>query len=173
MKNKRCNACGKYKKIDEFYRDRSCNDGHSYTCKKCQDGRTKSSPNRRIIIKEYRKRYYRKPEHRPLIWIQQNKSRDIRSGIEFSLTLNDVKKMFDNGCKYCGETDIFLMTIDRIDNKGGHAVDNTVSCCTRCQFIRRDMPMVAFEYLVPFIRKAKLLGLFGDWTGKPQQPMQV
>lgn len=55
------------------------------------------------------------------------------------------------------------MTVDRIDNNLAHTKSNVKPACVRCNHIRGSMPYQAWIYLVPIVRQAYELGLFGDW----------
>lgn len=56
------------------------------------------------------------------------------------------------------------MTLDRKDNALGHTPGNVVPACTRCNYVRRDMPEKAWLMLAPAMRVAREAGAFGDWT---------
>ncbi len=90
-----------------------------------------------------------------------------RLQIVLELTREDVKTMIDNPCHYCGEEDREKMGIDRVENHIGYTRKNSVPCCIRCNAMKRDMPIRAWNILVPKIREAKELGLFGTWTPHP------
>lgn len=70
------------------------------------------------------------------------------------------------GCTYCGDTSI-RMTLDRLDNDRAHTQDNVVPACIRCNYIRGSMPHAAWALLVPSVKEARELGLFGEWRSKP------
>jgi hypothetical protein len=69
-------------------------------------------------------------------------------------------------CTYCLGNEI-RMTLDRVDNEKGHTRDNVQTACIRCNYLRRDMPYEAWLHLVPSIREAFSLGLFGTWHSVP------
>jgi hypothetical protein len=85
---------------------------------------------------------------------------------ENDLTVAFVEKLLaeSDGCLYCGETKL-RMTADRIDNDLGHLQSNVNPSCIRCNVIRGKMPYVAWMLIVPAVREARILGLFGDWDG--------
>lgn len=45
-------------------------------------------------------------------------------------------------------------------------MNNVNVSCIRCNLIRRDMPIQAWEKICPAIRKAREDNLFGTWTGR-------
>lgn len=89
---------------------------------------------------------------------------DRRRGLKCDLTLEWVENAIKNGCFYCGETAV-RMSLDRIDNDLGHTTDNVQPACARCNFLRGTMPYEAWVHLIPSIREAREMGLFGDWSG--------
>jgi hypothetical protein len=77
-----------------------------------------------------------------------------------------VESLLMAGCLYCGATDI-KMTVDRIDNSLAHIKANVNPACIRCNLIRGSMPYKAWVHLVPSVREATQLGLFGEWRSRP------
>lgn len=70
-------------------------------------------------------------------------------GVEWALSDEDTKKLFNGNCFYCGsvpsnnyKTTYYNMKysgIDRIDNTLGYTVSNTVSCCKICNHAKHTM----------------------------------
>ena len=57
-----------------------------------------------------------------------------------------------NRCYYCGS--VVDLGLDRIDNSKAHTKDNTVVCCTICNYVRKDIFTVEeMKEIGPFIRK--------------------
>ena len=168
---KKCKKCEETKAINKFYWSRGKSGNikdkiyHSKICKKCQHKRARNSPNRQKTTNEYRKRYCRDPKNKGKIILRRFIKSDMKKGWHCNLDIEFVESLLDMGCKYCGEQSRIKLTLDRIDNGNGHIKNNVVCSCIRCNFIRRDMPYVAFECLAPHIKKIKELGLFGDWGG--------
>jgi hypothetical protein len=75
---------------------------------------------------------------------------------------HQVKTLVSQPCCYCESAE--KMSIDRKDSSIGHIVENCVPCCLRCNFIKRDIPYEAWLVIVPAIKEAVKLGLFGNWT---------
>jgi hypothetical protein len=99
-------------------------------------------------------------------WIYQDaRQSDQRNGRQFDLTREGIAELIRLGCSYCGEKNL-RMTLDRIDNSIGHVQSNVVAACIRCNYARRNMPHAAWLCLLPGLRKARRLNLFGDWTGR-------
>lgn len=99
-------------------------------------------------------------------WIWEDaRGGDAKRGWKNDLTTDFVAGLIAAGCRYCGETEL-RMTLDRIDNSIGHVRSNVVPSCIRCNYLRRDMPYPAWLEMVETVRKIRLAGLFGTWTGR-------
>ena len=85
--------------------------------------------------------------------------------VEFSLNREQYRKLIDGECFYCGksktETRSFKKSriedsnvhfgksykcvgIDRIDSSKGYTTDNSISCCTKCNRMKLDLPQKEF-----------------------------
>lgn len=104
------------------------------------------------------------PSWRPYWIFSDSKKKDRARDHSFDLDIPFVRDLINNGCLYCGETEL-QMTLDRKDNTKGHTRENVVPACVRCNFMRRDMPWAAWISLVAAVRLARQDGLFGDWLG--------
>ncbi len=95
-----------------------------------------------------------------------------KRGLEWALTEERFDKLVHFPCHYCGRTytgcasgavrfsdqghilskhngDFLYNGIDRLDNKVGYTVENTVSCCKICNRAKKDMPPDKFvQYLL-------------------------
>lgn len=79
-----------------------------------------------------------------------------RRGIEWGLSVDETLKLFNLNCYYCGKQPSntysgikravpFLYNgIDRLDSKKGYFLDNCVSCCSRCNYIKSDIHVDEF-----------------------------
>jgi hypothetical protein len=86
---------------------------------------------------------------------QYKKSAQVRN-LSFELSLNVFIKLTSSDCFYCGvkpskfsrkssEIGIYIYNgIDRIDNKNGYELDNCVSCCESCNFLKKDLTFEDF-----------------------------
>jgi hypothetical protein len=54
--------------------------------------------------------------------------------------------------------------LDRLDSDFGHTKNNVVPCCSRCNYLKRDMPFSAWIYFVPAIKLANQSNSFGNWS---------
>lgn len=76
--------------------------------------------------------------------------------IEFLLTLDQAKSIFESKCYYCGTSPqkkkheyrsgeyIYANGIDRVRNSDGYSGDNCVPCCTRCNKAKGTLSMEEF-----------------------------
>jgi hypothetical protein len=98
-------------------------------------------------------------------WILvDSKKSDRKKGLEFGLDLAFIEEQIQRPCSYCGDTKS-KMSLDRIDNAIGHTKVNVVPACTRCNYVRRDMPYEAWLVVAPAMKQAREAGLFSGWLG--------
>jgi hypothetical protein len=73
--------------------------------------------------------------------IYDYKKRIKIKNINVQISDNDFKKLFEDICYICGKkaNDIYLNGIDRFDNKKGYTVENCRSCCSTCNYMKKDM----------------------------------
>lgn len=77
--------------------------------------------------------------------INRYKKYDRDNGYETNITTDQLVKLWDDGCCYCGETDWHKLGADRIDNNKGHTIDNVVCACKKCNIERRNFPFPLFH----------------------------
>ena len=91
---------------------------------------------------------------------------DRRYKRQNDLTIDFIITELNKGCSYCKASPSELrMTLDRIDNNIGHTMNNVKPACIRCNYMRRDMPFIAWLAIVPVLESVRLAGLFHNWTG--------
>ena len=83
-----------------------------------------------------------------------------RRNNEFDLSKEDVEKLVQRPCYYCGiqpkqicgkgKGSIIYNGIDRVDNDKGYLKDNVVTCCKHCNYAKQTMPP---ERFYGFVRK--------------------
>lgn len=161
-----CRRCRESKENSDFYGKRS----KSAVCRACY--KAKKAPQERLhkATVEWktrinnRERHRRQdPNYRALYLCKDARKSDRKFGRTNSLTMEFVVEALQQPCTYCGETQL-KMTLDRKDNQLGHTEHNCVPCCVRCNYMRRDMPYVAWLGLVVSVREVREAGLFGAWT---------
>ena len=174
---KQCSACGKQKSLKDFYYSKIPKDtSKQATCKKCinkiQVQRRKKDPGYRASQKKYELVYANRKKQKRIkgldtarFILSDSKSADRKVGFLNDLTREFIEKKIKDGCFYCGEIKL-RMTLDRIDNSKGHTKANVIPACIRCNYTRRDMPFKAWCYISAGIKKARIKGLFGRWTGR-------
>lgn len=163
-----CSKCGKTKSIEEFRVSRKDGAGRNSACKSCANKwyRSKESKLRRHKNKAAKKKQERKLDsYRDKYILKDTRKTDRAKNRENNLTRPFILELIQRGCFYCGEINIRIMTLDRIDNSRGHTMDNVNPCCARCNIVRNNMPYEAWLFIIPTIRLAREKGLFGNWVG--------
>lgn len=88
-------------------------------------------------------------------------------GLEFSLNKVEFKDIVTQDCHYCGENPTYTESkeilacngnikvngIDRIDNSQGYTADNTLPCCSSCNFLKGTLGYEEFTNLCKKISK--------------------
>jgi hypothetical protein len=65
--------------------------------------------------------------------------------IEFKLTEDEQIKMFEQKCYYCNYSEKDKLNgIDRLNNDIGYILDNCVSCCSLCNYMKATLPVYIF-----------------------------
>lgn len=88
--------------------------------------------------------------------------------IEFSLSTEDFSKLVFGDCYYCNKEPIndignklkttIYNGIDRVDNSLGYTKDNSVTCCTICNFMKRDLSLTDFFKQIETIFNLRIKG---------------
>jgi hypothetical protein len=170
MKRRSCINCGSDGPFYTYMKR-----GKPYTtpdCRRCYNKRQWGLRRRKYALaktwRKYSARY--KAMRRNCIdvprWVLTDSRReDKKNGRKNDLTKEFIEQVIANGCLYCGEKKL-RMTLDRMDNKKGHTRKNVNPACIRCNYLRRNIPYIAWLRIAPAIRAARKEGLFGDWTGR-------
>lgn len=163
-----CTKCKKEKELTDF--EKQSKNSYRKICKKCRnkicyEQKKKNGAYERKKIKQKERR--QDPKYRAYYVIKDAKNADKQQrGLSNDLTVEYINTLIKKGCYYCQisfENNKIKIGIDRIDNTLPHNSDDIVSCCTRCNFIRRAMPYDAWMLLVPSIRQAVNEGLLDNW----------
>jgi len=64
-------------------------------------------------------------------------------GVVYDLSRDEVRELAKSPCVYCGETDI--NGIDRVDSSKGYTPENSVSCCSTCNYMKRSHSVEDFK----------------------------
>ena len=75
--------------------------------------------------------------------------------MDFGLTFEDYLNIVETGCYYCGELqEKGFNGIDRLDSGKGYILDNCVSCCEMCNFMKgstsKDVFIKRVEHILTF-----------------------
>lgn len=100
-------------------------------------------------ISMHTKKYQNKPLVREIRNIQRSirskqpkgkfytyKKSAVKRNLEFDISFEDFVLLLSYECTYCGEPK--ANGIDRVDNSIGYIAGNMVSCCSYCNFMKRD-----------------------------------
>jgi hypothetical protein len=82
-------------------------------------------------------------------------------GVPFEISFEDFKKTISQDCFYCGvapsrkwvskrkaENTIIYNGIDRLINEKGYVKNNYVTCCSTCNYIKKDYSIKEFKKIV-------------------------
>jgi hypothetical protein len=170
---KRCSGCKEVKPLSEFGLKTGGRYHRAY-CKLCNAAKLRESRERlgitpALVARKQRRLLKTKEQRqsnltRGRFVMADAKKFDGARHLNFDLSLEFVIALLQTGCAYCGDKQA-LLGLDRIDNNLGHTSDNVNPCCSRCNYLRRDMPFQAWKLIVPAVKAAREDGAFGDWTG--------
>jgi hypothetical protein len=137
------------KDISLFHKDRSSSDGYSHRCAECSIEQQKK-PN---IVASRKKSYFKnidKFRERTRIWEKTIRGKyckyrkgALKRNLLFNLSEEEFSKYWKKPCSYCG-SNIETIGIDRIDNNLGYDINNIISCCELCNWMKRDMTQQEF-----------------------------
>lgn len=165
---KKCNKCLVEKPLDFF--EKMSKNSYRNICKQCKNARDHKRRKKNGVY-ERRKETQRLKRHDinlRHIWVYYDSNlADNKKGFSNNLTKEIVKNIIEKGCTYCGipfENDQKIkIGLDRIDNNKPHNKENVVACCSRCNFIRRNIPYDAWILIASSVRQAVNEGLLDDW----------
>jgi len=106
------------------------------------------------------------------LWHSYKRNARVK-GHEFNLTKEEFRKLTKSNCHYCGCEPYVERTaqtaregylyngIDRKDNDEGYTLENSLTCCGTCNFLKRDLIYDEFINQCILIAKSN-----GRWDGK-------
>lgn len=160
MEIKTCRECEKPKSLTKFKKGKS--GAHISICTACTSRRERQASPEYFNFLQAKIRAT-KP------WraiCQDSRQSDKKKGrVGNDLDPGFVQDLIKNGCQYCGETR-FRMTLDRKNNDLAHTRANVIPACIRCNYARGSLPFAVWEFILPQIKEAVLLGLFGEWKSE-------
>lgn len=80
----------------------------------------------------------------------------LKRNLEYSITIDDFRNLTSSDCYYCGEkpqyahdgvtcsTPYIYNGIDRVDNSIGYTLENCVTCCRICNWMKRTQSQSDF-----------------------------
>lgn len=135
---KRCNKCGIGLVVGENWYNSHAKVG-SFICKKCSNELSKKwqKKNPEKAMKINMRWYYNSVAKKPEKHAYQSYKRSAKErNLEFHLTYEQfVEKFWGKVCFYCGANS---SGIDRLDSSKGYIYGNMVTCCTQCNYMKRD-----------------------------------
>ena len=123
------------------------------------------NPNNRGRLRSNYKRYYnrhrkrilfntkkRYPKYKKTIGYKfgEYKHSANKTNKIFNLTKEEFKNFWNKPCHYCN-SEIDTIGLDRVDNNIGYVIENIVSCCIRCNKMKKDMDYKQFIELCRLI----------------------
>ena len=123
---KQCCRCKKVLSKDNFYKRTYSKDGLRGECKKCSHKRVA--------------KFAATPKGRYAIYKRHAKE----GNYPLDLSLKEFKQIIIQPCYYCGEEGDPYHGVDRVDNKLGYTIENSVSCCQWCNIMKLNHSMGAF-----------------------------
>lgn len=162
---KACSRCGTTKKIEEFYKHKTCLDGHRGACKKCMNkekNNWKKTPKGIEYTRKFKKIWNKTEEGRKCKkrsfekWRKtahgQNMERNYNLKKAYNITLEDYDQMLEsqNGaCKICGKVDPGRISSKRLAVDHDHTTGKVRGIlCFRC-----NMGLGCFNDNIEIIKK--------------------
>jgi hypothetical protein len=149
-----CTICCKEQELSMFVYD---DDTFTKTCQTCRSQNKVQNARR---DRDHRNLWTRTNLNRTFYSYQQDaEKRDI----EFHLTKDEFMEIIKEKCVYCGDIseEKQFNGVDRVDSKGHYTIDNCVSACTLCNYLKHAMPVELF-----FQRIEHILTYSGKVNGK-------
>lgn len=171
-----CRECKIEKQLSDFRTKYKGKKQKETLCKKCANQKQNAKRKERLqndpIYLERRRELARNSsrkrrnnkENYSKILLSDLKNQDKRKNRDNDLDLEFVNELFQRSCSYCGDAEA-QKSLDRIDNSLGHIKNNVNISCVRCNLVRGQMPIAAWEVVAKGMRIAREAGLFGDWDG--------
>lgn len=135
LHKKRCYKCETIKPLDDFYKAKltfNKRDGYRNQCKECSK-KNSQTPQRKYYF------YKRRAGLR---------------GRDLSLSFEDFCTFLIEPCFYCG-LNTKKIELDRVDNKLGYIKGNVVSCCRRCNSLKKFYSLEQLEQMGHIARKIR------------------
>lgn len=80
---------------------------------------------------------YKHERTTPEYMFKETKRRAEKRGILFNMTLDDMEKLVESSCVYCGEfSDMTVCGPDRVDPRGDYEPENVMPACSACNYMK-------------------------------------
>ena len=166
-----CNKCQKQLPAESFNKNSGNKDGLQYTCRdclkklyqknktvhqqrnreyyqqnwtRCQARKKKWAEENQEKISIYKRKYYLKKRQSTDGAFSIYKKDAQRRRLQFLLSKEEFISFKNQSCFYCG-TPMRQIGIDRCNPDIGYRLDNCVSCCKMCNYIKRSMQLDEFK----------------------------
>jgi hypothetical protein len=140
-----CTICTNEFPIEYYFGNKEISEELTLTCRNCREQNNKQNIKR---DKQHRRDATRKSIN--VQYTEYKKNAKNRS-IDFYITKDQYKEIIKKECNYCGTIDIDkgFNGLDRLNSRLSYDIDNVVSCCIMCNYMKRtDLPNI-------FITKVK------------------
>ena len=151
---KTCTVCNDTKDASRFSKDKRASDGLQSRCKACEKARYEANRDKTLARKKARNQTQRGK-------YSNYKGGAKTRGISFELTLDEFITFWGQDCHYCGDP-IPTIGIDRIDSDVGYSLENCVSCCEMCNYMKLDHPIE--QWLSHMAKVLRAQGATVDFT---------
>lgn len=82
---------------------------------------------------------------------KQYKQSAERRNIEFSISESEFDFITGKTCYICGETNLATIGVDRYNNRDGYTIENSMPCCTECNYSKSSL------YIYDFFMNIKMI----------------
>lgn len=143
---KTCTICCKECEISQFKTDK---DMILKTCNNCRNRNNRAV---RQNIEQVKAREKELEENNPARQYHRYKNSAKTRGIELQLTFEEYYDIVKNPCYYCGDLHKRGFNgLDRIHPNLHYTMDNVVSCCTICNYLKNSLDITTFYHRIKHI----------------------
>lgn len=141
-----CGTCCKSVEISLFKNDKN------EILKTCSICRTRNRKAVRQNIDEVKARAKELEENNPERQYYHYKKSAKSREIELQITFEEYYEIVKNPCYYCGDLrERGFNGLDRINSMGHYTLDNVVSCCTMCNYMKNALDITTFYHRIQHI----------------------
>jgi len=171
-----CGTCKVEKSVDDFYKDKRKQDGLYPDCKTCHCARTKRYYQNNLDSVREKQKDYRTNNKDKLSVINQNwrdnnrdriartssawrkanlekrrgywqKYRSLKVTNSFAISNNEIEKLYNSDCFYCGVSEnITLDHVIPLSRGGKHSIGNIVPACGKCNYSKNNKTVMEWKF---------------------------